>query len=242
MPLCPFATHRLIPPGSSDPRIEPRVAILHVDAGNAKSLYDYFANRSGGIESHFHVQVEGELEQYRDTSWQADANNLANDFAVSIETQGYGDGEWTDAQLATIKRLLRWLHEVHPAIRLAKVDRWDGAGIGYHVQFGAPGPWTPVAKSCPGPRRVDQFHDVIVPWLNAGATTEEDDMAQYTDELAAIKADTSKAVTLLERAATRDAKRWAEMRGRLRTLRTQGTATAADIDQLLALAGDDQED
>ena len=187
MALCPFAAWRLIPPGSSDPRIEPRVAILHVDAGNQPSLYDYFATRSGGIESHFHVRADGEIEQYRDTAWQADANNLANDFAVSIETQGYGDGEWTPAQLASIKRLLLWLHEVHPSIRLAKVDRWDGAGIGYHTQFGAPGAWTPVAKSCPGPRRIQQFHDTIVPWLNAGAVPEEDDMPLNEDDKAWIK-------------------------------------------------------
>ena len=94
MAVCPFAVKRLIAPGSSDPRIEPRVAILHVDAGNASSLYDYFKNRSGGIESHFHIRKDGVIEQYRDTAFQADANLHANDFAVSIETQGFGEGEW----------------------------------------------------------------------------------------------------------------------------------------------------
>jgi hypothetical protein len=186
MPLCPFAVARIIPPGSSDPRITPRVAILHVDAGNADSLYDYFDGPSGGIESHFYVQRDGGLEQYRDTSRQADANLDANDFAVSIETQGYGEGEWTDEQLATIKRLLVWLHEVHPAIPLRECDRWDGSGIGYHVQFGAPGHWTPVSKSCPGPDRVRQFNNVIVPWLEAGAD-EEDDMASHTQQLNEIQ-------------------------------------------------------
>lgn len=175
MALCPFATRRLIPPGSSDPRISPRVAILHVDAGNADSLHDFFANRSGGIESHFHIKRDGEIEQYRDTSWQADANHHANDFAVSIETQGYGAGEWTPEQLGSIKRLLVWLNQAHPAIRLAKCDRWDGSGVGYHIQFGSPGPWTPVAKACPGPDRIRQFNNEIVPWLNAGAE-EGDDM------------------------------------------------------------------
>ena len=199
MALCPFALHRIIPPGSSDPRITPRVAVLHVDAGNAESLYDYFANRSGGIESHFHVTRAGVIEQYRDTAFQADANNLANDFAVSIETQGYGEGEWTPEQLAAIKRLLRWLHDAHPEIRLAKVDRWDGAGIGYHVQFGAPGPWTPVAKSCPGPDRVRQFHDVLVPWLNAGAPDEEEDVALSEDDKKWI-------VALIDSAAEKAAK------------------------------------
>lgn len=187
MALCPFAKHLLIPPGSSDPRITPRVAVLHVDAGNAESLHTYFRDRSGGIESHFHITKAGVIEQYRDTGYQADANLDANDFAVSIETQGYGTGEWTDAQLDSIKRLLVWLNQAHPAIRLRKCDGPYGSGIGYHIQFGSPGPWTPVAKACPGPDRIRQYHNVIVPWLNAGADNQEDDMAEYADQLDSIE-------------------------------------------------------
>jgi len=162
--VCPFAVQKLIPAGSNDPRITPRVAILHVDAGNADSLYDYFKNRSGGIESHFHVKRDGTIEQYRDTAFQADANYNANDFAVSIETQGYGAGEWTHAQLAAIKKLLLWLNRTHD-IPLRKVQRWNGSGVGYHTLIGAPSQWTPVAKSCPGPDRIRQFNEALVPWL-----------------------------------------------------------------------------
>ena len=164
MAVCPFAVKRLIAPGSSDPRIEPRVAILHVDAGNASSLYDYFKNRSGGIESHFHIRKDGVIEQYRDTAFQADANLHANDFAVSIETQGFGEGEWTPAQLASIKRLLLWLNKVH-GIPLEQCPAPYGKGVGYHTLFGAPSAWTPVAKSCPGPDRKKQFHSILVPWM-----------------------------------------------------------------------------
>ena len=164
MAVCPFAVKRLIAPGSSDPRIEPRVAILHVDAGNASSLYDYFKNRSGGIESHFHIRKDGVIEQYRDTAFQADANLHANDFAVSIETQGFGEGEWPPAQLASIKRLLLWLNKVH-GIPLEQCPAPYGKGVGYHTLFGAPSAWTPVAKSCPGPDRKKQFHSILVPWM-----------------------------------------------------------------------------
>lgn len=160
----PGAINRNIPPGSNDPAIKPRVAILHVDAGNASTLYDFFRLRSGGIESHFHVRLDGTVEQYRSIYWQADANHLANDFAVSIETQGYGPGEWTDKQLAAIKALLLWLNK-EAGIPLRKIDKWDGSGIGYHTQFGAPGKWTPVAKSCPGPARIAQYHGILVPWF-----------------------------------------------------------------------------
>lgn len=161
----PGAVNRNIPPGSNDPVIKPRVAILHVDAGNAASLYDYFRLRSGGIESHFHVKLDGTVEQYRSIYWQADANHLANDFAVSIETQGFGAGKWTDAQLEAIKKLLLWLN-AEAGIPLVRCSSWNGFGIGYHVQFGAPGMWTPVAKSCPGPERIAQFNTVLVPWFS----------------------------------------------------------------------------
>lgn len=187
MALVPFAEKKLIPPGSSDPRIRPRIGILHVDAGNNPDLFDFFKNRSGGIESHFHIRRDGHLYQYRDTDWQADANHNANDFAISVETQGFGEGEWTPEQLATIKRLMLWAREVH-RIPLRQVTRWDDpeGGWGYHTLFGAPSNWTPVAKSCPGPDRKRQFHDVLVPWMkNAG---EEEDMPLNDADKAWIKA------------------------------------------------------
>ena len=169
MALFPEADQQLIPPGPNDPRITPRVAILHVDAGNAENLHDFFAERSGGIESHFHVTRAGKIYQYRDTAFEADANYLANPFAISIETQGFGTGVWTGPQIAAIKRLLLWLNKTH-GIPLQKVEKWDGSGVGYHTLFGAPGMWTPVAKSCPGPRRIQQFDVSLVPWMKRVST------------------------------------------------------------------------
>lgn len=187
MAIIPFATKRLIPPGSNDPRIKARIGILHVDAGNVYDLYDYFAHRSGGIESHGHVARDGKAFQYRDTAYQADANLDANDFALSFETQGYGDGEWTDAQLETIKRIMLWARDAH-GIPLRKVTSWNDArgGWGYHTLFGAPSHWTPVAKSCPGPKRKVQFDRVLVPWMNSNPTTAnppEDDMPFTPDQI-----------------------------------------------------------
>lgn len=206
MALIPFAVKRLIPPGANDPRIRPRIGILHVDAMNSHSLFDYFNGPSNGVESHGHVQLDGTLEQYRDTDWQADANHKANDFALSLETQGFGGGEWTDAQLATIKRFILWCHEEH-GIPLRVVDSWDDArgGWGYHTLFGAPSPWTPVAKSCPGPRRKTQFHNIIVPWLDAGAPSQEDDMADQAtqDQLDRIEKNTKRLINKIDNSAER---------------------------------------
>lgn len=162
--FCPLAVNKNIPPGANDPAIKPRLAILHVDAGNAPSLYDYFNGPSGGVESHFFVRADGVIEQYRSIYFQADANLDANDFAVSIETQGYGDGKWSEKQLGSIRSLLLWLY-MEARIPLAKCAEWNGSGIGYHTQFGAPSHWTPVAKSCPGPKRIKQFDEVLVPWM-----------------------------------------------------------------------------
>jgi hypothetical protein len=165
MALCPFADRRwLIPPGSNDPRITARIAILHTDGGNAENLGPYFDGPSGGIESHFHIRKDGYLYQYRDTDWEADANYRANPFAISIETQGTGSEEWTSAQIETIVRLLHWLNSIHH-IPLRICDTWDGAGIGWHIQFGSPGPWTPFSKVCPGPERIAQIGTTIIPTL-----------------------------------------------------------------------------
>lgn len=165
MPIYPAAVKRLIPHDPAmDPRITPRVAILHVDAGGATGadLARYFSFGSRGIESHFTIDYDGTVTQFRDTAYQADANVSANNFAVSIETQGKADGSWTDAQLASIKALLTWLHETHD-VPLVQCPTWNGSGVGYHILFMQE--WAGGPRSCPGPKRVAQFADVIVPWM-----------------------------------------------------------------------------
>lgn len=182
----PEAVKKLIKPGPNDPPIVACGAILHVDSGDASSLFSYFNGRSDGIESHFFVKKDGSVEQYRDTAFEADANLKANSFLdtsgvqivrkgfVSIETQGKDAGEWTDAQIATLKRLLRWLSETHDfPLRVCATP--TSPGVGYHTLFGSPGPWTPYTKTCPGPDRVRQFNNVLVPWM-AQETGTEDDM------------------------------------------------------------------
>jgi hypothetical protein len=172
----PLATKLPIQPGSNDPPITPIGAILHVDAGNSGNLFNYFNGPSKGIESHFHIPKAGPIQQYRDTHYEADANAKANSFLVngkrvgfvSIETQGLGRGEWNEHQLTHIKTLLKWLAETHNfPLQVCKSS--TSPGVGYHVMWGAPGAWTPYAKDCPGPDRVRQFHQVLVPWFKAGA-------------------------------------------------------------------------
>jgi hypothetical protein len=178
--IYPEARLRLIPAGSNDPPIEPRAAILHVAVSMAASLYEFFRYRSGGIESHFYVNWRGKVEQYRSIFREADANYKANAFAISIETAGWGTGWWNPLQKRAIKRLLLWLNEeTNGAIPLTVCDSPTGSGIGYHTMWGSPSPWTPVAKSCPGPNRIKQFIRWLTPWLesNPAQQQEEEDMA-----------------------------------------------------------------
>ena len=173
----PKAIVKNIPPGSNDPAIIPCGVVLHVRDGLGDSLHDYFNGPSGGIESTVYIRFDGTCEQYRSIFFEADAQLDGNSFFidgkrvgfVSVETEGRAAGEWTAAQLATIKDFILWVKSEAKAagfeIPLEECPAWNASGIGYHTMWGSPSHWTPVAKSCPGPDRIKQFNDVIVPWL-----------------------------------------------------------------------------
>jgi len=196
--LCPFATHRLLPESTTQPHITPRIAILHSAAGRG-SLYGWFKDNSS-LESHFWVSDEGLIEQYMDTNRRADANRNANAYAVSIETESSPQAteRWTPAQAAAITRLLDWLCREHPDIERQQCDRPDGSGIGWHTMWGSPSPWTPVAKSCPGPARIPQARDEIIPAVIAAGSPSEpkewSDMATEAEVKAAVKAGVKEAL------------------------------------------------
>ena len=148
MAIYPGAVQRLIPENKTQPLTTIDQVILHVAASNGDSLFAWWNTPGNGLESHFYVRKTGVVEQYIDTSRSADANLTANHRpdgtgAMSIETEGLADEEWTDEQLATILALIRWAHDVHEVpIRVCRDA--DDPGIGWHVMFGAPGPWTNV--------------------------------------------------------------------------------------------------
>jgi hypothetical protein len=176
MALYPKAKLRLLPENETQPKITPRVAILHSVAGRG-SPYNLFKNGSS-LESTFWVSETGLVEQYMDTTTRADANRNANGFAVSIETESSpGATEpWTPAQLKAIIELVDWVCRVHGIPRV-QCPKWDGAGIGWHIMFGSPGPWTPVAKSCPGPRRIEQTKSTVIPAVAKLGTAAKPDVA-----------------------------------------------------------------
>lgn len=78
----------------------------------------FLRNGFGGTESHFGTGADGELEQWQDIAYTADANLDGNSYVLSVENADYGPGfpKWntndggavpafTDAQIATLIRL-----------------------------------------------------------------------------------------------------------------------------------------
>lgn len=180
--LYPLAVQKPIPPGANDPAIIPVMAVLHVAVSRAFSLKGWFSGPSGGIESHFYVRWSGKVEQYRSVKVEADAQYQGNSWlvpadkpagvmrlgGVSIETAGFANGKWNSAQLASIQALLLWLHKTHgiplqPVLQ-ANPHSLSTGGVSYHTRFAS---WSNVkGKTCPGPKRVMQFVQVIRPWMH----------------------------------------------------------------------------
>lgn len=170
MALYPEAKLRLLPENRTQPHITPRAFIAHSQAGGG-SLYGFWLNGSS-LESTIWVSFAGLVEQYMDTLVRADANGAANGYATSAETESsvQATERWTPPQAAALVRFIVWwcrTHGVSPVLMTSPT----GAGLAYHVLFGAPGPWTKArGKTCPGPARIRQFISEIIPMVVAQLT------------------------------------------------------------------------
>lgn len=167
--IYPAATVRLLPEADTQPKIVPRCVIVHSQAGRG-SLYGWWLSpESNGLECHFWVSETGKVEQYMPTTIRADANGQANGYAISIETESSPEAteRWTPAQAAALTDLIAWCCTTH-RIPAAEMATPTGSGVAWHVQFGAPGPWTKVkGKTCPGPARIPQLRREIIPAVAA---------------------------------------------------------------------------
>jgi hypothetical protein len=112
--------------------------------------------------------------QIMDSTDNADANGRANQRAISVEVVGDGVGPFTDWQVREIIRIGRWAAANHPIERRI-IPSEAASGFGWHVMFGAPGPWTSSnGKVCPGAARIAQLKSVIFPAIFSDTEPEED--------------------------------------------------------------------
>lgn len=169
----PKAKWRPVSGLENDPPIIPVGCILHVSGGLGDSLFDYFNGPSKGVESHFYLNNKLQWEQYRDTTNEADANWAGNSWVtngkrygfISVETEGLVNGTWSPEVISELKQFLLWLKTNHK-IPFRVAPTYRSSGIGYHIMFGyGDNAWTPGPKACPGPNRIKQFKEIIVPWL-----------------------------------------------------------------------------
>ena len=188
MALCPIATVALLPRSGTRPAIRPTQIVSHTMESTLAATDRIFRRedargRAAG-QSHFGIARDGRIVQWIDTAEQADAVYLANrrpdgTGAVSVTTEGYGSQAWTQAQLAALTKLHVWLLRTHPSIGRRICRSPVDPGIGHHVLFGSPGPWTPSTRSCPGPRRTVQWRDEVVPRVLAAFELLPDDLTSH---------------------------------------------------------------
>jgi N-acetylmuramoyl-L-alanine amidase len=244
-------SQRHLPEWQSQPKITPKTIIDHSIVGSGESAWQMF-NASSGLESHFIVlgrrsgTKDGHIWQLMDTARRADANLDANAYAISIETEDDGDPDnqpWTGAQL----RSLMWLHaelrRVHPTIpQRQSRSCGDPGGLGYHTLHGAPSCWTPVAKSCPGAVRKQQWRDALLPDFLAGPDhpNQEDDMS--AEDVEAINAHIDKHSKLIRvgdvQSGAADTHDFSSIEGvgrQVKNLDAQVAELGGKVDQILEL-------
>lgn len=177
------------------------IVCLHTMVGYLTST-DAMFRRGGwsGTESHFGVggkwggdvakDYDGEVFQWQDTGWRADANLDGNPRIISIETADNAPNlvrdiqPWTPKQLDAIVKIIVWACKTHDIPAVLIPDSKPGRrGIGYHRQGcehssgvgKVPGflvaggeRWSSsLGKECPGPQRIAQIKAIIIPRVQA---------------------------------------------------------------------------
>lgn len=142
----------------------------------AAANWNYFNRADVVVESTFIVGwgPDDPTLQIMDSTDNADANGSANRRGISVEVVGDGVGGYNAWQVKELIRLGIWARRVH-GITPRIIPTEPAGGYGWHVMFGAPGPWTTVrGKVCPGNRRIQQLKDTVFPAIFAGTPVEDD--------------------------------------------------------------------
>lgn len=147
-------------------RITPRIFVVHTMVGSLAGTDGMF-RRDGytGLESTFGLggpgDHDGEVWQWQQLNYSADAQAGGNSYCTSVETADAGNPEhpWSPKQLDALVNLgYWWARQVGAPGKL--VTGTAQKGFGYHRQFAA---WNPNRHSCPGDVRLKQYTDVVLP-------------------------------------------------------------------------------
>jgi hypothetical protein len=161
----PGAEWAPIPEHGDGPLFTKTQLIYHSTGTRASAAANrrWFSRGDVKVESTFIVDYDGGCLQLLEAGEEADANLTASRRAISVEVVGEAHEPYSREQVETCIALGRWAVEHHPIERRI-APAHNKSGIGWHVMFGAPGPWTTVrGKACPGGKRIAQVAHVIVP-------------------------------------------------------------------------------
>lgn len=165
----PGATWAPLPESGEHGRYTKTQLIYHSTGTRASAAanYRYFRRGDVPVESTLIVDYDGGALQVMEAYEKADANMSASRRSISVEVVGLASEPYTPQQVERCIDIGRWALAHHP-IAPRQCPAHDASGIGWHVMFGAPGPWTAVrGKECPGGQRIAQVRDLIIPALTA---------------------------------------------------------------------------
>lgn len=158
MARMPGADWRPIDTNHSDGGMGPILGVtLHIMAGTLEGTQAWFGNPQAEASSHFGTGKKGALRQWVDTSDKAWAQAKGNPNWISIENEGRGGDELTDAQLDRCAQVLAWAHQTH-GVPLQVTTSPSGRGLGHHAMGGAA--WGN-HTACPGGRIVAQKPEIV---------------------------------------------------------------------------------
>lgn len=163
----PGATWAPIPEAAAGPHHVKTQLVFHSTGttASAKANQRYFARKEVKVESTLIVDYDGRCLQVMETWARAEANGSANRRGISVEVVGIASEPYTPEQVARCLDIARWACDTNPIAR-RQIPGERESGIGWHVMFGAPGPWTSVrGKACPGTTRIAQVRDELIPTI-----------------------------------------------------------------------------
>jgi len=153
--------------GADAPGGTPQVLVLHSMAGLLAGVDAQPAAQGRCARYHFGVGGPWDSKDLDGAVWQWQPLQPGR-ATTSVDTSDGGDPlrPWSSRQLAALVSLgVWWCRQTgHPARLVRSATE---AGIGYHAQFSE---WNPDGRTCPGPTRIAQLHDVVIPRIATALT------------------------------------------------------------------------